>query len=109
VNISEVKIIEEEFEAPDYEQRMEKACELIAQLLFKHYQNKEADKKKRKKLLTIDELAEMLSVSKNTIYAWTHERRIPHVKLGRNVRFNPEKIEAWLKKKEVKVKSYRIE
>ena len=38
------------------------------------------------KLLTPDEVAELLSVKKSTIYQWTHEGFIPHVKLGQKVR-----------------------
>ena len=50
-------------------------------------------------LLTPQEIADVLGVSKSTIYQWTHQEYIPHVKLGRFVRFRKSAIEIWLEKK----------
>jgi len=52
------------------------------------------------RLLTASEMAEILGVKPSTIYQWTHQRFIPHVKLGRLVRFNLEKVMKWVEKKE---------
>jgi len=59
-----------------------------------------------KKLLTVDEVAKALSVKKSTIYQWVHLRLIPHIKLGRFVRFKEEDIERWLKERKVKSVRY---
>lgn len=56
----------------------------------------------RKRLINIDELAEMLSVKKATIYWWIRGNQIPHLKLGRLVRFDPERIDEWLQNKTMK-------
>ncbi len=48
------------------------------------------------KLLTPDEVASMLQVEKSTIYAWTHTKQIPYLKVGRLVRFEPQTIQEWL-------------
>jgi excisionase family DNA binding protein len=48
------------------------------------------------KLLTIDELAEVLTVKKSTIYQWVHLGLIPHIKVGRLLRFREEDIQKWL-------------
>ncbi len=48
------------------------------------------------KLLSVGELAERLGVSVTTIYTWTCRGRLPHVKVGRRVLFDPRAIEAWL-------------
>jgi len=45
------------------------------------------------RLLTADEVADRLSVAKSTIYAWIHQGRLQHVKLGRAVRFIPACVE----------------
>lgn len=58
------------------------------------------------KMMTINELAEFLSVSRHTIYGWTSMRSLPYYKLGRTVRFRKKDIEAWLEKQ--KVEQYRI-
>ncbi len=58
-------------------------------------------KVKMDKLLTIDELAEVLSVKKSTIYQWVHLGLIPHIKMGRLLRFKKEDIEKWLLSKQV--------
>ncbi len=51
-------------------------------------------------LLTPQEIADVLGVSKSTIYQWTHQEYIPHVKLGRFVRFRQSVIEKWIEKRE---------
>ena len=51
------------------------------------------------KLLTPDEVAELLSVRKSTIYQWTHQGFIPHIKLGKFVRFKEGDVAKWVKRK----------
>jgi len=51
------------------------------------------------KLLTVTEVAEWLSVSPKTVYRWVHEEHVPHLKLGRVVRFDQKDIERWVKTK----------
>lgn len=53
------------------------------------------------KLLTIDELAEVLSAKKSTIYQWVHQGLIPYIKVGRLLRFREEDIQKWLISREV--------
>jgi len=48
------------------------------------------------KLLTKDEVAEMLGVKPSTIYQWTHEGFIPYVKIKNLVRFRQNDIDKWL-------------
>lgn len=48
------------------------------------------------KLLTIEELAELLGVPKSWIYRRTCQKEIPFIKLGNYVRFDLEQVEAWL-------------
>ena len=52
-----------------------------------------------KKLLSIDELSERIGVAKNTLYDWVSMGKIPHLKLGKLVRFEVVKIEQWLETK----------
>lgn len=47
-------------------------------------------------LMNIDQVAERLGTSVRHIRRLVHERRIPHVKVGRLVRFDPHEIELWL-------------
>lgn len=44
------------------------------------------------KLLTIDEVAQMLNIKKTTLYDWVHKGKIRYVKVGRLVRFLEEDI-----------------
>jgi excisionase family DNA binding protein len=48
------------------------------------------------RLLDADEVAAALGVSRDWIYAEVRAGRIPHVRLGRNVRFRVAPIAAWL-------------
>ena len=50
------------------------------------------------RLLNAQEMADFIGVKQSTIYQWTHQDYIPHVKLGKLVRFKVEDIEKWLKK-----------
>ena len=47
-----------------------------------------------KKLITVDELAQILSVPKSWIYERTRQgtQAIPHIKLGNYVRFNADEV-----------------
>ena len=49
------------------------------------------------KLLSITEMADFLGVKINTLYSWVHIRKIPHIKVGRLVRFDLPVIKVWLK------------
>jgi excisionase family DNA binding protein len=54
------------------------------------------------RLITVDELADLLNVSKGWIYSRTRVKgteTIPHVKAGRYVRFESERIMDWLREK----------
>lgn len=53
------------------------------------------------KYLSPQELAEMLGVAITTVYGWTSDRQIPFLKIGRLVRFDPLRIDKWLKEKTV--------
>lgn len=48
------------------------------------------------RLLTVPELAELLSVPQSWIYARTASGEIPHVRVGRYKRFNLRTVMAWL-------------
>ena len=48
------------------------------------------------KMLSPEQVSDMLEVKVSTIYQWTHQRFIPHIKLGRFVRFREDEIETWL-------------
>jgi excisionase family DNA binding protein len=47
-------------------------------------------------LLTADEVATLLRVSPGWVYEQSRRRRIPHVRLGRYVRFRRGALEDWL-------------
>jgi len=53
----------------------------------------------RKELLNTAQVAEWLNVKESTIRKWTHYGFIPHVKLGRCVRFQEGEIEQWLRER----------
>jgi excisionase family DNA binding protein len=59
---------------------------------------------KQKELLSTEETAEFLGISKNTLYEWIVQKKIPHFKVGRLVKFKREDLENWLKKKKMEEK-----
>jgi len=47
-------------------------------------------------LVDIDELAARLSIAKGTLYNWVYLKRIPYIKAGRCLRFDPDEVLASL-------------
>ena len=47
-------------------------------------------------VLTIDELADYLRISRSTLYKLAQEGRVPCQKVGRHWRFRKEAIDRWL-------------
>jgi len=50
-------------------------------------------------LMTMEDLADYLKVTRRTIYEWLKTNKIPAVKLVGQWRFQKEKIDAWLEAK----------
>jgi excisionase family DNA binding protein len=48
------------------------------------------------KFLTIEDLAEMLQVTRTTIYNLKN-KGLPFIKLGRNIRFDQDEVIEWIK------------
>jgi excisionase family DNA binding protein len=48
------------------------------------------------RLMTADDVAALLRVSRPWIYSEARAGRLPHVRLGRHVRFRSEAVEAWI-------------
>lgn len=46
-----------------------------------------------RRLISIDELSSLWSIPKATLYNWVNQGRLPHVKLGRTLRFDLVQIE----------------
>ena len=55
------------------------------------------------KLLNIDELSEIIGLSQSAIYKMVNTKRIPYVKVGRLVKFEPIKIRLWIEQNSVKI------
>ena len=49
-----------------------------------------------RRLFTVQEAAQYLAVSTSTLYGWVWQRRIPFVKIGRALRFDPRDLEAFV-------------
>jgi len=52
--------------------------------------------KGKKQLLTPDEVAEMLQIARKTVVVMAREERIPSIRIGRFVRFDPAEIDRWI-------------
>jgi excisionase family DNA binding protein len=57
------------------------------------------------KLLTVEQLSELIQISRSTLYEWTHVGFIPHYKFPNGVRFKEKDIDDWLKKRQKKGRS----
>ena len=48
------------------------------------------------KLLSVNQLSDILGLKKITIYEWVRDSKIPFVKLGKRVLFRPKDIEGFI-------------
>ena len=56
---------------------------------------------KLERLLTVQEISELLKVPKSYVYWLTHQKKIPHLKIQGHLRFRRSHIEEWLRSQEV--------
>jgi len=54
-----------------------------------------------KRLISVQELSEMLGIKVSTVYEWVSLKNIPYVKVGRLTKFDPAKIEEWIMERSV--------
>ncbi len=47
--------------------------------------------------LSVDEMAEYLGVSKDTVYTWVNDKGMPGYKVGRFWKFKKEEVDAWVR------------
>ena len=55
------------------------------------------------RMMTAEQLSRYLGVSRQRVYTLTHMREIPHLKIGRTVRFDRHEIDEWLSAQAVPV------
>jgi len=51
------------------------------------------------RLLTPQQLADLLQIKQSTVYKWAHYRYVPYVKIGNLLRFKEVMIEKWVNNK----------
>lgn len=67
------------------------------------YRQYSTTKMDEKRLLTVDEASCYLGLTKTTLYTWTCRKKIPHVKIGRALRFDKTDLDAWIEPKKIAV------
>ncbi|MFH1930131.1 MAG: helix-turn-helix domain-containing protein, partial [Pseudomonadota bacterium] len=53
----------------------------------------------KKQLIGAEEAAEYLGIKKSTLYDWVLQRKIPHSKIGRLLKFRIEDLDRWIEKR----------
>ena len=53
-------------------------------------------------LLTVQEVCNLLKVTRSHVYSLTHQKKIPHIKMGKWLRFWRSEIDKWLRSQEVR-------
>lgn len=51
--------------------------------------------------LTTEDLSEKMKVSRQTVWKW-RKLGMPHIKIGRSVRFEEKEVKAWVEKQNTK-------
>ena len=52
------------------------------------------------KLMGVQEVAQFIGISPNTVYLWTRQGKLPFFKLGKLLKFRIKDVEDWLEKHE---------
>jgi predicted DNA-binding transcriptional regulator AlpA len=61
-------------------------------------------------LLTAKEIAQKLSIRSSTVYSWAHIGFIPHVRMGKCIRFEEARVVQWIQKRRVNGRArYKID
>lgn len=62
------------------------------------------------RLLKIDQICDLLQVSRSLVYKWMHYGFIPNVKIENMIRFKESEINRWVERKKRKYRSsYKID
>lgn len=51
----------------------------------------------RKTMMTVQEVVELLGVHQQTIYEWVWKGKIPPIRIGARIKFDPHAIANWLR------------
>ena len=57
-------------------------------------------------VMDVHQLSKEIGISPGGIYHWVSQKKIPYIKIGRNVRFDIEAIREWLEKKKVEPREF---
>ena len=57
------------------------------------------DRLNMEKLLSVQEASELLGVKVSTLYSWIHQGFVPHIKLGRLVKFSTSDLSQWVEER----------
>jgi excisionase family DNA binding protein len=71
------------------------------QVISAKYSIKKRGRSMEKRLLSVDEAAQLLGISQSFLYKLAESKAIPHLRLGRALRFDVLKIDTWLKRQSV--------
>ena len=63
--------------------------------------------KKTLDFLTVDEISQYLRIPKSTIYKYTMVKKIPCIKVGKQIRFKRSSIDKWVEKQEFEIRRGR--
>ena len=55
-----------------------------------------SDLRERKSLLDVREVVTLLGVHQQTIYEWAWAGKIPHIRVGARIKFDPRALAAWI-------------
>ena len=56
-----------------------------------------AKEKRTASSMTPDDVAELICVARKTVVTMARDGRIPHIRIGRFVRFDPTEIDRWIR------------
>lgn len=71
-------------------------------MLTKSDSAKSVERTPNARLVTVQDAAVYLAVSVSTLYGWVYQRRIPFVKVGRALRFDPADLDQFIESNRIR-------
>ena len=92
---------------------VEKFLDRLADLLAEKYFDRMDDRLKKipelRRLITVKEASQYLSLSTETVYRMASQKRLPYLKMGGRVLFDVKALDHWIDRRMIKEKEWKRE
>ena len=92
---------------PPVNEFLEMLADLLAEKYFERMDERMRKIPELRRLITVKEASQYLSLSTDTIYRMAASKRLPYLKIGERVLFDVKSIDQWVEKHLIREKEWR--